>query len=398
MLTTQKMIDLRLFHEIHVSEIREFQKCNWAWYWKYMEKWYPLTHAKPLEFGTAMHAAMEARYNPKYYDKQEVAEALAVVTFTDINEKQLQNAKDAKGIFFDETVIDDYNERRDLGIRMLEYYFTAIVDKEKDFKPVAVEQNFIVPIEDDMGVPIYCRCDQCYKKWSDYQLDTELVHSVDETPPMFVGLPVVLEGKIDLILEYSNGKVWVRDWKNIGRFSDTVEWLENDLQLTLYLWALWKMNADIGGFEYFESKKMAPEIPQPMKRRSGGRLFSTAKDKPYEYDSYLKEIMVGDPLAYEDGLYEEYLNWLKLEGPQFYRLTRVRKSEKAMGMMEAILQDVAYAVTSTREGVRKMYPSPTKFGCIYCDFRQPCIERMNGQPYDDMMNSLFVQKEKHYYE
>ena len=71
MLTTQKMIDLRLFHEIHVSEIREFQKCNWAWYWKYMEKWYPLTHAKPLEFGTAMHAAMEARYNPKYYDKQE---------------------------------------------------------------------------------------------------------------------------------------------------------------------------------------------------------------------------------------------------------------------------------------------------------------------------------------
>ena len=258
MLTTEKMIDLRLFHEIHVSEIREFQKCNWAWYWKYVEKWYPLTNAKPLEFGTAMHAAMEARYNPKYYDKQEVAEALAVVTFTDINDKQLQNAKEAKGIFFDETVIDDYNERRDLGIRMLEYYFTAIVDKEKDFKPVAVEQNFIVPIPNATGTgTTYCRCEQCYKKWSDYQLKTELVYSVDETPPMFVGLPVVLEGKIDLILEYSNGKVWVRDWKNIGRFSDTVEWLENDLQLNLYLWALWKMGADIGGFEYFESKKMA---------------------------------------------------------------------------------------------------------------------------------------------
>ena len=392
MLNTQEMIDLRLFHEIHVSEIREFQKCNWAWYWKYVEKWYPLTNAKPLEFGTAMHAAMEARYNPKYYDKQEVAEALAVVTFTDINDKQLQNAKEAKGIFFDETVIDDYNERRDLGIHMLEYYFTAIVDKEKDFKPVAVEQNFIVPIEDGVGLQLYCYCAQCKTKWEKREADFM------PKAMRFAGLPVVLEGKIDLILEYSNGKVWVRDWKNIGRFSDTVEWLENDLQLNLYLWALWKMGADIGGFEYFESKKMAPEIPQPMKRRNKGKLYSTAKDNPYEFESYLKEIKEGDPVAFEHGLYDEYLDWLKLEGPQFYRLTRVRKSKKAMGMMEAILQDVAYAVTSTREGVRKMYPTPTKFGCIYCDFRQPCIERMNGQPYDDMMNSLFVQKEKHYYE
>ena len=386
MLTTQEMIELRLFHEIHVSEIREFQKCNWAWYWKYVEKWYPLTNAKPLEFGTAMHAAMEARYNPKYYDKQEVAEALAVVTFTEINDKQLQNAKAAKGIFFDETVIDDYNERRDLGIRMLEYYFTAIVDKEKDFKPVAVEQNFIVPINDNIN----CYCEQCKAKWAAYVIDND--------PVGFRGLPVVLEGKIDLILEYSNGKVWVRDWKNIGRFSDTVEWLENDLQLNLYLWALWKMGADIGGFEYFESKKMAPEIPEPMKRRNKGCLFSTAKDKPHEYDSYLEQVTLFDNEALEAGMYDHYLQWLESEGPQFYRLTRVRKSEKAMGMMETILKDVAYTITVTREDVRTMYPTPTKFGCIYCEFRQPCIERMNGQPYDDMMNSLFVQKEKHYYE
>lgn len=390
--TTQEFIEHRLFHEIHVSEIREFQKCNWAWYWKYMEKWYPLTHAKPLEFGTAMHAAMEARYNPKHYDQKDIAEALAITTLADTNQKQFEAAKAAKGIFFDESVVDDYNERRDLGIRMLQYYFEAIVDKEKDFKPVAVEQNFIVPIEDDMGVQLYCYCAQCLQKWQNRGDD------VITSRYIFPGLPVVLEGKIDLILEYDNGKVWVRDWKNIGRFSDSVEWLENDLQLTLYLWALWKMNADIGGFEYFESKKMAPEIPEPMKRRNKGKLYSTAKDNPYEYESYLKEIMNGDPLAYEDGLYEEYLNWLKAEGPQYYRITRVRKTEKSMRMVQGILQEIAIAITSTREGVRKMYPSPTKFGCIYCDFRQPCIERMNGQPYYDMMNSLFVQKEKHYYE
>ena len=388
MLSTEKMIDLRLFHEIHVSEIREFQKCHWAWEWKYGEKWYPLTNAKPLEFGTAMHAAMEARYSPKHYAQQEIAEALAVVTFSDINQKQFEAAKAAKGIFFDETVIDDYNERRDLGIRMLEYYFTAIVDKEKDFKPIAVEQNFIVPISD-----IICYCEQCMAKWNTYVSDNAF-----DKPVPFNGLPVVLEGKIDLILEYSNGKVWVRDWKNIGRFSDTVEWLENDLQLNLYLWALWKMGADIGGFEYFESKKMAPEIPEPLTKRYRGKLYSTAKDKPYEYDSYLDEVKQGDPAAFESGAYDDYLDWLQLEGPQFYRITKVRKSEKAMDAMEVILKSIAFNITTTREGSRGTYPSPTKFGCIYCEFRQPCIERMNGQPYDDMMNSLFVQKEKHYYE
>ena len=390
MLTTQEMIELRLFHEIHVSEIREFQKCNWAWYWKYVEKWYPLTNAKPLEFGTAMHAAMEARYNPKYYDQKDVAEALAITTLADTNQKQFEAAKASKGIFFDESVVDDYNERRDLGIRMLQYYFEYIVDKEKNFKPVAVEQNFIVPIEDD-GVRFDCHCNQCYDKWENRESDLPYGSN-------FVGLPVVLEGKIDLILEYDNGKVWVRDWKNIGRFSDNVEWLENDLQLNLYLWALWKMNADIGGFEYFESKKMAPEIPEPMKRRTGGRIFSTSKDKPYEYESYLNEVKNGDPLGFDAGLYDVYLDWLKAEGPQYYRLTRVRKTEKSMLVVEEILQYVADTITATREGARNLYPTPTKFGCIYCEFRQPCIERMNGQPYDDMMNSLFVQKEKHYYE
>lgn len=135
-----------------------------------------------------------------------------------------------------------------------------------------------------------------------------------------------------------------------------------------------------------------------MKRRTGGRLFSTAKDKPYEYDSYLDTIIQEDREAYDNDLYGDYLDWLYNEGPQYYRLSKVRKTEKSMRMMQEILQEIAIAITRTREGVRKMYPSPTKFGCMYCDFRQPCIERMNGQPYDDMMNSLFVQKEKHYYE
>ena len=382
-----EMIEERLFHEIHVSEIREFQKCHWAWSWKYVEKLYPYTSAEPLEFGTAMHAGMEARYDPNHYAQTEVAEALAIVKFNETNQKQFETAKKRAGIFFDESLIEQYENRRSLGIRMLEYYFTEISKQEHDFTPIAVEQNFIVPI------PILCYCEQCDIRWNKWISDNDY-----DGPYRFVGLPVVLEGKIDLVLQYENGKVWVRDWKNIGRFSDSVEWLENDLQLNLYLWALWKLGADIGGFEYFESKKMAPETPEPMKRRSSGRLYSVDKTKPYIYDTYLAEIESGDPVAHGQGLYDEYLTWLKVEGPQFYRMTKVRKSQFAMEAMEEFLRAMAHDILQSRVHTDRQYPSPTKFGCMYCEFRQPCIERMNGQPYDDMIDALFVRKKKHYYE
>ena len=388
-----EMIEERLFHEIHVSEIREFQKCHWAWSWKYVEKLYPYTSAEPLEFGTAMHAGMEARYDPNHYAQTEVAEALAIVKFNETNQKQFETAKKRAGIFFDESLIEQYENRRSLGIRMLEYYFTEISKQEHDFTPIAVEQNFIVPIPSPTHSAVLCYCEQCDIRWNKWISDNDY-----DGPYRFVGLPVVLEGKIDLVLQYENGKVWVRDWKNIGRFSDSVEWLENDLQLNLYLWALWKLGADIGGFEYFESKKMAPETPEPMKRRSSGRLYSVDKTKPYIYDTYLAEVESGDPVAHGQGLYDEYLTWLKVEGPQFYRMTKVRKSQFAMEAMEEFLQAMALDILQFRAHTDRQYPSPTKFGCMYCEFRQPCIERMNGQPYDDMIDALFVRKKKHYYE
>ena len=388
-----EMIEERLFHEIHVSEIREFQKCHWAWSWKYVEKLYPYTSAEPLEFGTAMHAGMEARYDPNHYAQTEVAEALAIVKFNETNQKQFETAKKRAGIFFDESLIEQYENRRSLGIRMLEYYFTEISKQEHDFTPIAVEQNFIVPILSPTRSAILCYCEQCDIRWNKWISDNDY-----DGPYRFVGLPVVLEGKIDLVLQYENGKVWVRDWKNIGRFSDSVEWLENDLQLNLYLWALWKLGADIGGFEYFESKKMAPETPEPMKRRSSGRLYSVDKTKPYVYDTYLAEVESGDPVAHGQGLYDEYLTWLKVDGPQFYRMTKVRKSQFAMEAMEEFLRAMAHDILQSRVHTDRQYPSPTKFGCLYCEFRQPCIERMNGQPYDDMIDALFVRKKKHYYE
>ena len=41
----QYEIDNRLYHEIHVSQIREYKKCAWAHDWKYKDQLYPWVKA-----------------------------------------------------------------------------------------------------------------------------------------------------------------------------------------------------------------------------------------------------------------------------------------------------------------------------------------------------------------
>ena len=95
-------------------------------------------------------------------------------------------------------------------------------------------------------------------------------------------------------------------------------------------------------------------------------------------------------------MYDEYLAWLQEEGPKFHKLTRVKKSERAMVVLHESVRNIAKKIITT--DAETLVPSPTKFGCLYCDFRQPCIERMNGADYEDMIGMLFDKREKHYYE
>ena len=387
-----ELIELRLFHEIHVSEIREWQKCEWAWDWKYKQKLYSKRVAKPLEFGTAMHAAMEVLYKPELWKHEsELREALAANAFLEEIKKQKAKAVENFGRFFnDEDQIAEYESRTELGLGILKYYKEVIEPQERDFEPLFTEQSFVMPIQDNDKY-LLCYCNQCSSKWDKWISDTDYDGSY-----RFSGLPVVIEGKIDLVLKYDNGKVWVRDWKNIANFTDNMEWLDLDLQLNIYLWALWCMGLDIGGFEYFEQRKSFPKPPEQLARRYRGKLFSTSKSSDYEYTTYLEAVIRDDEDAYDAGLYDEYLAWLKDEGPKFHKLTRVKKSERAMQTLHGIILTTAKKIIATSPD--NIVPSPTKFGCLFCDFRQPCIERMNGADYKHMIDMLFDKKEKHYYE
>lgn len=387
-----QLLTERLFHEIHVSEIREFQKCEWAWDWKYNQQLYPKKVAKPLEFGTAMHAAMEALYDPDTWNRtdearRELAESALVA---ELSKQKIRAVKNFGNFFNGENQHEDYAERLKLGLGMLDYYVRVIAPTERNFTPRYVEQSFAVPVKDAQGNIVHCFCASCSNKWNRYISDNDYDGS-----PLFTGLPVCIEGKIDLVLEYENGKVWVRDWKNIGRFVDNMEWLDNDLQLNIYLWALWSLGLDIGGFEYYELRKGYPQIPEPMEKRYRGRMFSTSKSADYDYTTYLATVKEQDEDAYDAGLYDDYLQWLQEEGPQYYKLTKAFKNDRAMQEVNTIVYRITKSILKT--STNALAPSPTKYNCLYCDFRQPCIERMSGADYKSMLEINFDRK-PHYYE
>ena len=378
---TQKQIDNRLFHELHVSQIREYKKCAWAHNWKYKDQLYPKVTAKPLEFGTAMHLGLEYLMSPQYSSvPQEQILTLSKSAFVTECKKQLSNVP-IDPFRPREEQEEDYSERIQLGQKMLHYYATEIRPIiDKNLEPLYVEKNFIVPIP---GVT-KCVCDQCLKRWAHAFPDDDSI--------AFRGLPVVLEGKIDLILrDTTTGKVWIRDWKNVASITNDYEWLEMDDQLNNYLWALWKLGLDIAGFEYFELKKASPAPPKVMERRRLGRILSTDKNQDTTFELMVQAIRDNnEPIE----LYIDYLEFLKERGTSHYfKLNKIRRDDKALSIIEANL----HAVVSEMISSPKLYPTPNKWGCKFCEFRPICVERTNGNDYSGLQEVLYDVK-PHYYE
>lgn len=371
-----------LYHEIHVSEIREFLKCRFAHFLKYDERYYARSHSEPLELGTALHACWEVYYDPEYQTlSKERRTFMGLEEALDINDKQHSVAK--QDPYYDEARAQEFVDRAKVIRTVVDNYVKNIEPQLPEMEPLAVEQHFLLPLTDYATLADGCDCINCKKKYR---------RITGEDMPEDLRLPFVLEGKIDLIFKYKNGKVWIHDWKHVAKFSDNYEWLDLDPQLNGYLFALWKMGYDIGGFNYFEFKKIGKDTLEPMKRRMSGKLFTTAKNKFFEYEDYLLIVSSLDEEAYKAGFYDEYLDWLKDNGPEVFKVNTIRKTDAAMIKFENDLINIITTMVTPHHN----FPTATKMGCTYCEFRQVCIERQNGRDYTDLLNMTFEIKVPYY--
>lgn len=397
-----ELLKLGLCHPIHTTERRSFRSCRRRWNWIFKEFYYPTVTARALEFGVAFHKAMETWYNPETWDdpdREIVNQALTMTIFHQTVKEQMENYKRLNGEPTDE-IKADYKERVALGLSMIRYYTEQVSPKlDKGFKPIGVEVPFEIPLG------FNCKCDICWRRFSIYVHRTgteeEIVRfaliKTNTRRDTWEGLPVTYGGRVDMIAQDNNGRLWLFDWKTTTKIMDQgseESFLELEDQVTSYVVAFHKLGRPVAGFVYHEQKKAIPEPPQQLVRKMKGRSYSTAKNANTSYEYFKRHIFDNDREALEAGFYDEYLQWLRLEGPQYFQRHQIHRNRY---QIENAWDDMVAEARDIIENPR-IYPQPSRFSCNSCAFRQPCLGANMGEDYRYALDTLFEKRTKHYFE
>jgi len=170
--------------------------------------------------------------------------------------------------------------------------------------------------------------------------------------------------------------------------------MDLDDQVGSYPWALrWELGLPVRGFVYHQQRKSFPEPPRQNKARRMGRLFSVDKSQSTDYNTYWNTVREQDQEAWIDGLYDEYIEFLKAEGPGFFDRRVIFKSDEEL---ISIGENISYEAAEMVNPNLPKYPNPGRFHCKTCAFRQPCMEKNRKGDYRYALATLFERK-PHYW-
>jgi hypothetical protein len=365
----------RVPHIIRTSDRGQFKGCRRAWDWgsKIRQNWDFRKAPSYLEFGTAIHRGLEVYYNPDTWTlPREVVMPLAVTEYVN---SYRQARKDYLDFIGRETLDDlqqeEWEAQLELGKKMLANYFAWAKNNDR-FTPRFVEVEFEVPIPVPPGL----------------QLPADFENR--DGYLWFRGEQVVYQGRIDLLLEDEYGRYWVDDHKTTAQMrEDTLTFLELDEQTGSYCWAIQEMlGIPVAGALYNELYKGVPEPPPENKVVRMGRKFSVSKSQDTSYEVYKETVKEGDPVAYEAGLYDDILNYLRAEGNKYFRRTQIHRSPTE-------LKNLGYTICLEAIDMLNdplIYPNPTKFRCGFCAFRAPCLMQNDGSDYEWLLKENYVQR------
>jgi hypothetical protein len=354
---------------IHTSDRLSFKGCRQRWDFESdLRRGYkPIVTPPPFVEGTAFHAAAEFYYNPVTWKLSKTIPGKRALIAGAIEEfrKSLQKSKRRFLALKEQEALDPEDQEKFLdtmtmGEHVLRHYFTTVQD---DFTPVATEVGFEVPIFTAAEIAQY------------------LPHLIDHD--------IVYRGRIDLIVQDVEKRLWNLDHKFVAILRDNTEYLEIDEQLGSYNWAF---NASTGtmlaGSIYSEIVKAAPAPPARNATRRLGCIFSVSKSQPTTYELYVAALKE----AGEDfGPYEKYLTWLHKEGPVYIRRQAVSRPQESLAILEANIK--AEIVDMLREDV-SIYPAPTVFKCNWCSMRAACRTKMDGGDVEWVLKTNYTQEKR----
>lgn len=415
--TVDDYIEAKLTHQLHTSERMSRRGCRRRHAWIFRDMFYPKVTAKPLEFGVAYHKGMEVLYDPqnRVDGDTDTAYALARMAFK-------QKCQEQKALFiknfperYTGEVDEDYKERVELGLGMLKLWYREVMPRyDHNFTPIAVEIPFEVAIDG-----LWCRCDQCWRRWSHSAEGTEHHDKWQESlsvedyevgrsqrayrEAIWEGLPVTYGGRLDLLAQDANGDYWIVDWKTTVRMTNAEpdvadEFLLLDDQITSYCWALrHKLGIPVKGFIYVEIKKAFPQEPEPNKRERLGRWYSVNKAQETTYEVYRRTVAENDASAYQQGLYDEFLEWLKANRSLDHFVTR-HQITRTDTELDNAGHNIFLEAKEIIDLEMATFPSPGRYACNFCAFREPCVGKNRGEDYMYTLDTLFEKRTQHYWE
>ena len=323
---------------IRTSDRQFFKRCRVLWDFtsKIRQNYEPIQRVEALDFGTAIHAGLQAYYNPETWGDTPTMHENARRGFLD-SIHEIQTKVRIGPLEFEER----FEELKTLGLGMLEYYFLWAPSRDT-FKPIYVEIEFEVPI-----------------------------------PPL---VSVVYQGRIDLIVEDEYG-YWIVDHKTTAQFGDT-EWLALDDQCTSYAWAVQKqLGLLVRGVIYNELRKKVPHPPAVL--RSGE--LSRNKQQDTTYETYLATIK---EQGYRTKGYAEILQYLKDNPKQFVRRTRMNFNPATLDVVERRIKNESYEMLHNPA----IYPTPSRFNCSGCSFFAPCLALHEGRDVQAILDENYEKR------
>jgi len=378
-----------LTHEIHSSQLRGYRTCRRMWDWRYRDNWEPIKRPAPLEDGTVWHKALEALYNPETWNvplkdlHRFAQEALIAEADHQRADYLLRSAK----YQLDEEEALDYGERLSI-LRSMLVKLCRSLDRSA-YKPLFVEREFECPIVDDQGNQLHCACNDCIRRYREYNKFPDSYDILGQ----FTGVPVTFNCRIDAVFEDREGFVFVTDHKstaNLYREDSVLPELED--QLPSYLWCVRQNGFPATGLILNQFRKQYPKPPRRLQTPGQGRWYSVNKNQLTDYHTARQVFDKFDNRAYRHGLYNDYLEWLKTQGPEYSRQFVILKTNEQLEEAgRSILLQAREVI-----GSPAIYKNPSQPNCQSCSFQLPCLTASSGlDPVGDL-EAGFVKTEPYY--
>ena len=375
---------MNLVHEVHSSELRSYRRCRQQWDWQHRDGWEPIKKPAPLEDGTVWHSALEVLYTPETwcFPLGEL-HARANAALIEEAENQLEAYLRRAGKYELEPEEAEERTERLNTLRSMLVKLCRSLDRDK-YRPIAVEREFSCPITYDDGSRMLCVCNRCKKA----------VEKAGDWPLDVYGLPVTFNCRVDVIFEDQEGFTYAVDHKSTTQLykpDSIIPELED--QLPSYLWCLEQNHYLVTGLILNQFRKAYPKPPKRLDRMREGRMYSVNKAQLTDLHVARTVFTRHDPIAFKHGLYNEYLEWLETNGPEFDRQFVVFKTP---AQLEVIGDNIR---KQTQEIINKgpaIYPDPHRMNCDQCTFQLPCLAKQAGHDVQGDLEGNFVRSEPYY--